>query len=173
MGRKLVSRINTQEEFKLLLNTLSHDLGRVNDYLTLFKNLLEAQKGKYWRGMSQSQAFWSTVLGALQDGTLHGLARAYDQNDDALTIRTLLETIESDPAFLSRPQDFDLKQLQTDLEYVHHDTNEAVKHLMIWRHKLFAHRDPEKIINSTTLGENFPITWDDVDALDFVCCLSC
>jgi len=164
MGRTLASRIRTEEQFKTLLTTLSLDLGRVSDYLWLFKTLVEAQR-EYWRGMSQSPAFWSTVMGALHDAGFHGLARAYDLKDDALTLRTLLETIESSPSFLSRPANFDQPQLQKDLEFVHHDTNEAVAHLMLWRHKFFAHRDAGKILKGWTLAEDAPLTNADITAL--------
>ena len=115
--------------------------------------------------MSGSQAFWSTVYGALSDAALYGLARAYDQNDDALTLRTLLETISSDPIFLRRPEDFDLHQLEEDLRSVRHDGNRAVAHLMIWRHKFFAHRDPTKIANMQKLSDDYPITWDEIRTL--------
>jgi hypothetical protein len=164
MGRKLVAKIDTEEEFKLLLNVLLSDLGHVNDYLTLYENLGKSLDG-HWRGMSGSQAFWSTVYRALSDAALYGLARAYDQNDDALTLRTLLETIASDPAFLRRPEDFDRNQLEEDLRVVHHDTNRAVDHLMMWRHKFFAHRDPKKIINLQKLSDDYPITWDEIRTL--------
>ena len=165
MARPLASRVRTQDEFKTLLTTLSMDLGKVTDYLTLVRSLAEAQRGSHWRGMSQSPAFWSTVMWGLHDAGFHGLARAYDQQADALTLRTLLETIKANPPFLSRPVDFDGEQFQKDLKFVDHHTNQAVAHLMIWRHKFFAHRDAGKILNGWTLAEDAALTDADVTSL--------
>ena len=50
-------------------------------------------------------------------------------------MRIVVETIASDPPFLIRPTDFDLQQLQLDLDFVHHKRNLSVKHLILWRHK--------------------------------------
>jgi hypothetical protein len=157
--------MRTQDQFKTLIATLSSDLGKVNDYLTLLGNLAAAQRGAYSRGMSQSPAFWSTVMWALHDAAFHGLARAYDQNDDALTLRTLIEVIDANPSFLSRPEDFDAEQLRSDLAFVRHDTNDAVAHLMLWRHKFLAHRDAGKILRGWTLAEDAPLTTEDVNSL--------
>ncbi len=162
--RNLASKIANKEDFKRLLDAVISDLGRVNDNLTLFRSLARAQT-TYWRGMSYSQAFWSTTMGALQDAALYGLARAYDQDDDALSLRTLLETIETPAAFLTRTGDFDVQQLELDLAFAHRDTNQPVRHLMMWRHKFFAHRDPIKILNGQTLADDYPLTWEDIDSL--------
>src|SRR5262249_487681 len=56
-------------------------------------------------------------------------------------------------------------QIDQDLASVRHETSRTVKHLMMWRHKLFAHRDAEKIISARTLADDYPITYDDIEAL--------
>ena len=56
-------------------------------------------------------------------------------------------------------------QLAADLEFVNRATNPAVMRLIIWRDKLFAHRDPIKIIDSRKLSEEHPITWEEIDSL--------
>jgi AbiU2 len=165
VARTLASRMQTEDQFKTLLTTLSNDLGRVNDYLTLLRNLAEAQRGAYWRGMSQSQAFWSTVMRGLHDAALHGLARAYDHHADLLTLTTLLEVIDANPSFLTRPTDFDVEQLRNDVAFVHRDTNSAVARLRLWRNKFLAHRDAGKILDSWTLAEDAPLTDEDVKSL--------
>jgi len=45
VARTLASRILTLDQFKTLLTTLSMDLARVSDYLTLLGNLATAQSG--------------------------------------------------------------------------------------------------------------------------------
>ena len=40
-----------------------------------------------------------------------------------------------------------------------------VEHLMMWRHKVYAHKDSGKVISSRRLSDEYPITYNDVDAL--------
>jgi hypothetical protein len=164
VGPRFQTVVQTEEQFKTLLNVLISDLGKVNDYLTLFKNLVDGQQ-EYWRGMAGAPAFWSTTRQALQDAALYGLARAYDWRDDALTLKTMLKTIESAPSFLTHPEDFDTAQLAADLIFVQRETNPVVMRLMVWRNKFFAHRDPIKIIDARKLSDDHPLAWTDIDSL--------
>lgn len=158
--------IRSEADFRKALVTIALDLGQALDHFTLFKNLMAAKQGAFTKAVSQSQTFWSLVYGALQDATLFRLCRAYDQHQGALTLRTLLETIQSRPAFLSATSHpLDEAQLAVDLASVGHDTSRTVKHLMMWRHKLIAHRDAGKAVGARTLGEDYPITYDELDAL--------
>jgi hypothetical protein len=54
--------------------------------------------------------------------------------------------------------------LDADLNWSTEDTNPLVKHLMMWRHKVFAHRDVKKTL-AGNLAEQYPVTYDDVAAL--------
>lgn len=168
MARKKLmnNTVRSEADFKKVLAAICLDLGQAIDYFTLFKNLMTAKQGTYTKAVSQSQTFWSLVYGGLHEATLFRLCRAYDQHDGALTMRTLLETIRLNPAFLPTTADpVDEAQLLKDLESVSHETSRTVKHLMMWRHKLFAHRDAEKIVSDRTLSDDYPITYDEVDAL--------
>ena len=101
-----------------------------------------------------------------KEATLSRLCRAYDQDAGALTLRTLVETIKQRPAFLPAAQDpIDEAQLDADLASVSHEKSQVVKHLMMWRHKLAAHRDAGKIVGDRRLGDDYPITYDELDAL--------
>jgi hypothetical protein len=157
--------IHTAEEFKTLLNTICNDLGRVFDKWTLFNNLMEAQQGPFTKALSQSQSFWSIVYGALQDAVLFGLCRAYDDNPEALTLRTVIETLKAKATFLSGLPTISDERLDADLNSVNRRTSQTVKHLLIWRDNFYAHRSAQKVIDRSTLGEKCPITYGDVNAL--------
>lgn len=73
--------------------------------------------------------------------------------------------IDANPSFLTRPADFDVQQLRADVAFVDEDTNEAVAHLRMWRHKFLTHRDAGKIPDGWTLAEDAPLTTEDVNSL--------
>jgi hypothetical protein len=58
----------------------------------------------------------------------------------------------------------DVTQLDADLAWVSENTNLVVKHLMMWRHKVYAHRDIRKTV-SGDLAATYPVTHDDVAKL--------
>lgn len=164
--RLMNGAIRSEADFRKVLAAICLDLGEALDRYTLFRNLMAAKQGAYTKAVSQSPTFWSLVYGGLQEATLFRLCRAYDQHDGALTLRTLLETIRMRPAFLPAPGDpIDEAHLQRDLASVSHEASRPVKHLMMWRHKLFAHRDAEKIVSERTLGDDYPITYDEIGTL--------
>lgn len=168
MPRKQVmkNRIRSVADFQKVLHALCVDLGQASDHYTLFRKLIAAQRGPFTKALSQSQTFWSLTYGAHLETAVFRLCRAYDQGTDPLTLRTLIQTIKLRPAFLPVPSPpLDDAELDATLASVSHETSRAVKHLMMWRHKFYAHRDAEKIIGERTLSDEFPITYDDVDAL--------
>ncbi len=161
------TKIRTASEFELVLKTLCLDLATASDHYALFRKLLDAKEGAYAKALSQSQTFWSLTYGAHFETAVFRLCRAYDQDSDALALKGFLETIRANPGFLPKPQMFqrlDHKQLNTDLEWVSQDTNQVVKHLMMWRHKVYAHRDIRKTV-SGDLAADYPVTDDDVAKL--------
>lgn len=164
--RLMNNAIRDEADFKKVLAAICLDLGQALDHFTLFRNLMAAKQGAFTKAVSQSPTFWSLVYGGLQETTLFRLCRAYDQHDGALTLRTVLETISLRPAFLPAPANpLDERQLQTDLDSVSHETSRPVKHLMMWRHKLFAHRDAEKVVSERILGDDYPISYDEIGVL--------
>jgi hypothetical protein len=164
VAKELIRRIRDEKQLQLLVHTLAGDLGRANDYLTLWSGLIDEQR-RYWRAVAQAQTFWHVVRGALQDAGLQGLAKAYDDHRTALSLRTLLLTVESKPTFLAASEAVDIAQLNQDLEFVDHRTNPSVKHLMFWRNSLLAHRDAAKIIDGWTLSERAPLSSKEVRTL--------
>ena len=166
MPRKSNKKLQTEEDVKEALRVIRLDLGRVQDRFSLLMNLGAAQQGEYTLAMTQSQTFWSLVFGALQDSVLSGLCRIYDQDQRALTLRTLLGTIQDKPAFLPVPTTpISDAQIQQDLDYVSQEKNVVVKHLMQWRYKLIAHRDTKKVTSGQRISDDFPIKYDDLQAL--------
>ena len=150
MPRPLLRLVRDASQLQTVLNTLSTDLGRANDYLTLL-DALRKQGQHFWRAFIPAPAFWHVVRAALQDAGLQGLARAYDDDTQALSLRTMLQVIAAEPPFLVRPDSFDAVQLEADLSFVNQRTNPAVKHLMIWRNNLLAHRNGGKILRGVEL----------------------
>jgi|ERR1051325_4524223 hypothetical protein len=165
MAKDAADEIETSEQFKTLLNTICQDLGRVLDKWTLFNGLMDAQRGAFTKALSQSQSFWSMVEGALIEATLFGLCRAYDDHLEALTLRTIIRTLQRRPAFLTDLPVISDERLQADLKAVDRRESQTVKHLLIWRDNLYAHRNAQKIIDGTIYGDKYPITYDDVNAL--------
>jgi hypothetical protein len=165
MGR--LTQVRKRAEFQLLLNTLAGDLGRVTDRLTLYRKLRKARKGSFSKAFINAPAFWSAVQGSLHDAAIHGLARAYDQREqrDVLTLKTVLDTIYSAPRFLMDGVTLDHNQLRADLRAVSHRTNPSVKHLMLWRNNLFAHRSADKILSGRVLSTDYPLTWKEIEGL--------
>ncbi len=160
----VISKIKNVQHFKAVLDTLRHDLSDAHDHYTLFRNLLAAKEGEYTKAVSQSQTFWSLVYRANLDAAVFRLCRVYDQEKNALTLRSLLETIQSRPRYLPSPS-VPLKEMELDgsLKWASHESNPVVKNLMIWRHKVYAHRDVEKAISGDMVA--YPITHDDIRAL--------
>jgi AbiU2 len=161
----VIDKIPDAKDFKTALDTLCLDLSDASDHYKLFRNLIAAKEGEYAKAVSQSQTFWSLVYGANLDATVFRLCRVYDQEKGALTLRTLLETIKARPDYLPKPSpQLDEAKLDAALKWAHKDSNPVVKNLMIWRHKVYAHRDVEKALVGG-LAEAYPVTHDDIQAL--------
>jgi AbiU2 len=162
-----MTRIRSTEEFKTVVDTLCLDLADANDHYALHRKLLAAKEGAYTKALSQSQTFWSLTYGAHFDAAVFRLCRAYDQNPTNLALVGLLEAIDSRSPFLPQPAGFntlDLSQLANDMNWVREESNSVVRHLMMWRHKVYAHRDVRKTIGRD-LAETHPVTHADVTAL--------
>jgi hypothetical protein len=171
------NRVRDDADFGRLLVAINGDLCQARDHFLLVKRLRGATR-RYWRAFAQSQTFWHLTRRAHQDAAMFRLCRAYDQNLDALTLRTLLETIRARPSFFTEaafrarkadnPHVESLAanmrvirpaQLARDLKSVQQEHDPKVKNLMMWRHKFYAHRDPGKILDEWELEKSYPLTW--------------
>ena len=96
-----------------------------------------------------------------------GLCRVYEDHREALTLRTVIQALMQRPSFLGDFPSIPDVRLQADLDSVsrRHTNSRSVKHLLMWRDKLYAHRDPDKVVSGWTLGENYPLPYKDVNAL--------
>lgn len=114
---------------------------------------------------------------AHEDVVLFRLCRVYDQELNALSLRTLLLRIQETPAD-ARPNEGVASALgaselmnnalepaiAADLEFVEQSSNDRVKRLMMWRHKEIAHRD-ETFALQGGLSDKFPINWTEIQQL--------
>ncbi|MEP7310260.1 MAG: hypothetical protein ABJA98_32555 [Acidobacteriota bacterium] len=161
------TKIRTLDDFTTALKTLCFDLGRAADHYALFGKLLEARDGAFTKALSQSQTFWSMTYGAHFETAVFRLCRAYDQDLEVLALSAFLETIKAQPSFLLSSQMLqtcDQTQLAADLEWVSADKNPVVKNLMMWRHKVYAHRDVRKTV-SGDIAAQYPISHTDMSNL--------
>ena len=112
------------------------------------------------------------------------LCKAFDQNSRSLSLRNLLDTIETNAhyfeqeGFRERLKDDpfveslaatarrpDPVPFESDKRSVSADANPLVKTLMIWRNLIVAHRDAGKILKGISLGKQHPLSFADVQTL--------
>lgn len=170
-------------QFDTLLNALIGELTQAQDHFRLIRDL-DAAHTEFARAFNESQTFWYLTRRAHLDATLQRLCKAYDQNRSSLNLRNLLDTIDAnqhhfdEAGFHERLKDNrfvnslattarrpDPVQLQEDKRLVNEDSNPLVKHLMMWRHLVVAHRDTGKLLKGVELGTQYPLTFTDVQAL--------
>ena len=176
-------RIRDAAEFHTLLKALIGELTQAQDHFGLVRDL-DAASEEYARELNESRTFWYLTRRAHIDAAVSRLCKAYDQNSRSLNLRNLLDTIEGnlhhfdEAGFRERRKDSpfvaslaasarrpDAAQLAADKELVSEKTNPLVRNLMMWRHWFVAHRDAGKILNGRVLGEEYPLTFTDVQTL--------
>ena len=181
--RVMRNKVRDDVDFGKLLEAIGSDLAQARDHYVLFKRL-GAEYRRYWRAFAQAPTFWHLTYRAQQDAFMFRLCRAYDQNLDALTLRTFLETVKSRPeffgdaAFRARKKDSPYLeslassrqkprpgQLTTDIKAVSQEHNSKVRSLMMWRHHFYAHRDAGKILDGRVLAIDHPLSHDDIERL--------
>jgi hypothetical protein len=175
--------IRNAAEFHKLLTALISELTQALDHFRLVRDL-DAAHAEFARAFNESQTFWYLTRRAHVDATLQRLCKAYDQHKGSLNLRNLLDTIEvnldvfdetgfrerlkDNPFVDSLAQDArrpDPAQLQSDKDLVNEKSNPLVKNLMMWRHLFVAHRDTGKLLKGVVLGEQYPLTFTDVQTL--------
>lgn len=161
-------QISGEIDFEKLLKRLSDDIVTAPAFLRIGKRLGECFQ-EYRDEVSQAEFFWAMVSAAVLETGWSRLARIYDQERRALSLRTLLVTIEANkhlfddnsvvkrvnPSFAQSivPGSHmpDSKILLADLARVS-SGDPLVNKLVKWRHNFGAHISP-----SQTIHMSFPV----------------
>lgn len=167
----------SHEQFKKAFRTLALDMGAAANHLDLRRRLGDATEGPHQAAFDISPSFWWLTLNAHEDVTLFRICRVYDQDLNALSLRTLLLRIQDTPADArpdegvagalgaSDPMNKSLASaIVGDLAFVEQSSNDTVKRLMMWRHKEIAHRDETFALHGG-LSDKFPITTTEIQQL--------
>lgn len=174
--------IKSSEEFENLLDALLDELVNANIFFKLYTDLTNSV-AEYEREFNQSQAFWTLTFQAHLDACLFRLCRVYDKTAHSLSLCNLLDTIKGNlhlfdvASFKERLKDNqfveslaltarkpDVRQLDEDIDYVSAN-NPMVKKLIVWRNKIFAHRDARNVIIKKSLAVSYPLSTSDISEL--------
>jgi hypothetical protein len=179
--------IPNDNEFSLLLNALSSDIGHAHFHYKLLRALQDA-RDEYWEVFSQSQTFWSLTLEAHQDATLSRLGRVFDQEKTALSLGNWLLTIKSNLHFFDEPnfrkrlqgnpfveslakdsRKPDEQELEQDVGSVVKSVNKGIDNVVLKfiniRNKYLAHKDPKVLLPSRGPEMVADLSWNDVEHL--------
>jgi hypothetical protein len=168
--------ISGDVDLERLLTRLSDDIVKAPAFLRLYKDL-GTLFGEYEKEANHSHFFWSLTSDAVREVGLIRIARVFDQQEKALSLRTLLLTIQAnhhlfedeavrkrvhpDYAKEMRPGTHspDSKDIEAHLRIVTHD-DPLVHKIIMWRNTLGAHISPKRLLKWT--GEEFdPLTPED------------
>jgi hypothetical protein len=168
-------QISGEIDFEKLLKQLSDDIITAPVFLRM-DNQLSEHFEKYSDEVNQAAFFWSMVAIAVRETGRSRLARIYDKQKSALSLRKLLVTIEAnkhlfdDSAVEKRVQPVDpsfaqnivpgshfpnSKTLEQDLALVS-PGDPLVDKVLIWRNNFGAHISPSQTIQKTILDEELP-----------------
>jgi hypothetical protein len=178
----MILMIKSSEEFESLLDALTDELVNANIFFRLYDDLTNAI-AEYEREFNQSHTFWKLTFQAHLDASLFRLCRVYDKTAHSLSLRNLLDTIKGNldlfevSSFKKRLKDNpfveslaltarkpDIKQLDVDIDYVS-TNNPLVRNLILWRNKIFAHRDARNVIVKERVAVSYPLTISDISEL--------
>ena len=173
--------IRDSAEFEKLLQTVASDAFQAADYRNLSKGLTEAEK-YYGQEFAQTPTFWGLTRFAYDDAVLYRLARLYDTENGALSLRTWLGVI-NEHAYLFDQRNFrqrlkdnpfveSLAQDARKPDSVHLDldkksvaaSDSIVSKLVSFRNKYLAHRDLSTVLSRAVPSQG-QLTWADVDTL--------
>jgi len=168
-------QISGEIDFEKLLKRLSDDIVFAPAFLRIEKQLGE-NFGKYSDEINQAGFFWSMVFTAVGETGMSRLARIYDQEKNALSLRTLLATIEankylfddnavkkrvnpSNPSFAQSivPGSHlpDSKTLRHDLALVS-SNDPLVNKIVFWRNNFGAHISSKQTMKKNLSDEKLP-----------------
>ena len=163
-------------DFERLLKRLATDIVNGAIFYKLHRDLRSSVE-EFEPEFNQSPGFWSLTLHAHLDAARIRLLRVYDQHDQALSLRSWLETIrdnlalfgsnagENLPEVISRgAMRPDPGQLDADLGSVSH-SDALVKKLVVLRGNVIAHTSARDVIEELRLEDRFALTYDDLSEL--------
>ncbi len=174
--------IDNSKEFERLLDGLSNDIVTAAIHLKLHKDLRESI-ANYVREFNESNTFWQLTLNAHLQHGLHCLARAFDQQASALSLRNWLETIRQNLHFFSEDSfrerlsnnpfvDSLAEHARTpDLGLLNQHiagcspNDSLVKRVIQIRHNVLGHRSANHASQGKNPYADFPLTFGDIDAL--------
>jgi hypothetical protein len=177
-------KITNATEFNHLLQALCRELVEAHNHFNLYRDL-QGAISDYGEEMNQSRTFWYLTLESHLDASIVRLCKIYEHHNrkDTLNLRNLLDTIQANIAFFdtanfrerlkdnpfveSLSEDSrkpDEKQLQEDIAYVDRK-NSLVQSLMMWRDNVVAHRNTHYVISQKNLGDDYPLTIENIEEL--------
>jgi hypothetical protein len=173
-------RISGEIDFEKLLDRLSHDIVEAPALLRLHKVLSE-KFGEYHREVSQSAFFWRFCATSVREAGLLRLARIFDQEKSALSLRTLLLTLQANPHLFEdaavrrrvsplyaeemAPGSHSLKpdKIREDLALVFKN-EPLVRKIILWRNTLGAHVSPTRMLKGS-FSKTDELSWEEAFSL--------
>ena len=164
-------QISGDVDLEKLLKRLSDDIVEAPAFLRLHQ-LLAVKFGEYQREVNQSPFFWTLAAKAVLEAGLLRIARIYDQEKSALSLRRLLLTIHANPHLFedeavkrrvnsayaegmrSGSHSPNPEQIDADLKIVS-DGDPLVDKIVIWRNTLGAHISPKRMLKEPRAEFNF------------------
>jgi hypothetical protein len=172
----MILQTSNSEQFARLLDSLAADVLDAGYHLQLRIGLASAAR-EYRRELNQHRAFWHLTLNAQTAAVMAHLCRAYDQNQNSLSLLNLLETIRDNihlfggspgsrlPAVVNpaAPKP-DTTTLLQDRQSVS-PKDPLVARLVSLRGNLFAPRNAMNVVEELGLAARFAMTFEEVEEL--------
>jgi hypothetical protein len=179
--------ISSDDEFSLLREALSYDIGHAHFHYKLLRALQDAHD-QYGEVFGESRTFWHLTLEAHEDAVLYRLGRIFDQSKRALSLGNWLQTIKSNLHFFDE-QSFrkrlqsnpfveslakdcrkpDEQELDQDIASVvvslNKGTDNILKKFVDIRNEYLAHKDPGGLLPSRRPQMVTDLLWTDVEYL--------
>ncbi|HTC17368.1 MAG TPA: hypothetical protein VK695_16305 [Steroidobacteraceae bacterium] len=171
-------KIGDAVEFQRLLYSLVRELVDANIVFKLHSDL-ERSVDKFENAMNESRTFWLLTLQSTLDAAAYRLCKIYDQRTDGANLRSLLQTLQSQPElFLPEeyakrvpaqlaedPPALDAAQLARDVEFATAGSNPLVKKLLILRHNFYAPLGASHSKADSQPADKYPISRDEIESL--------
>ena len=105
--------VKNADEFQHLLDSIVRELVDANIVFKLHMDLVSSLD-RFDGAMKESWTFWSLTLQSTLDAAIFRLCKIYDQNMGSLHLRSLLETVKSNPQLFA-PEEY-AKRVGKDTE---------------------------------------------------------
>lgn len=147
-------RIKSPDEFKSLVEHLTHEAFRVRGYWEMWGAIDKAVE-QYSAELNRTPGFWELTRQAHKDAVILRLGRLFDPAPVAISLGNLLQTIKENAVAPSTPlpsaaAGLDLSELDQDMYNVS-DSDATVKKLLTLRNEYMAHRGSRHVAR----GDNF------------------